>query len=363
MQPCRIAVGLSGGVDSSVTAKILLDQGHDVIGVFLKNWDSNDPQCPAAEDATDARMVAQKLGIKFYSFDFSKEYWDNVFEYFLKENKAGRTPNPDILCNRYIKFGAFLDKAKELNCQYVATGHYAKKITLSDGTAQLHIPHDTNKDQTYFLSGMTQNQLQHALFPLSDIAKPDVRRIAEDNGFITADKKDSTGICFVGERHYRTFLEEYLPQKPGQILHLKSGKKLGDHVGLPFYTIGQRRDLYIGGVKGMAESPFFVVSKDFQTNILYVSQDQDKLLGDTLSADTFNWISPPPHQTTFECDAKIRYRSESTPCTVTVTGADTLDVVFHHPVRAITPGQTVALYIGTQCLGGGPITNNNALHL
>ncbi|MCF7905682.1 tRNA 2-thiouridine(34) synthase MnmA [Candidatus Gracilibacteria bacterium] len=351
----RIAVGLSGGVDSSVAAKLLVDQGYEVIGIFMRNWEDDSPQCTAPRDALDAERVAKKLGIPFHEVNFAKEYWNEVFEYFLEENKRGRTPNPDILCNVYIKFGALLEKAKELGCELLATGHYAKKY-WNEETHQweLHIPADRTKDQTYFLHALSQAQLASALFPLEDLEKHDVRRIAQETGFANAEKKDSTGICFIGERNYSEFLQKFIKKSPGNITEADTRKVLGEHMGLSFYTIGQRKELGIGGVKDFPDAPWFVVEKNFQSNELVVSQKEDKLLADSLSAENLTWISGKSPAEKFECGARIRYRSDVVPCTVTLQ-KDTAQVTFKEPVRAITPGQSIVFYNGDVCVGGGEI--------
>ena len=263
----RVVVGLSGGVDSAVTAKLLVDQGYEVIGIFMKNWDDkDDPHCPAVIDVIDARNVAKKLNIPFYSVNFSQEYWDHVFEYFLEEHRKFRTPNPDILCNKFIKFKAFLDYAEKFDADYLATGHYAtNKFNTQTQKYELQCPFDKNKDLTYFLYTQEQQQLKKVLFPLSELPKSEIRKIAQKAGFLNANKKDSTGICFVGERDYMQFLKKYLHQEPGNIV-TESGKILGKHIGLSFYTIGQRKNLNIGGVKGFPEKPWFVLRKNSTTN-------------------------------------------------------------------------------------------------
>ncbi len=356
---------MSGGVDSSVAAKLLLDQGYEVIGVFMKTWDTNDPHCPASEDAADARSVAAKLSIPLYVFDFSKEYWRDVFEYFLEQNRQGRTPNPDILCNKYIKFEALWQKARELGADCIATGHYVSlKFNKNTEKSYICVPKDKGKDQTYFLYTLTQEQLARTLFPLADIEKKEVRRIARDLGLVTADKKDSVGICMVGDRNYTEFLQHYVSKSPGNIIDADTKKVVGEHMGLSFYTIGQRKTLGIGGVKGFPEAPWFVIKKDFKTNELVVSQDEEKLLGTDLMAINLHWISGSVPAKKFQCMAKIRYRSESTPCYAELVSASpesgsksgmTMNVTFDSPVRAISPGQSVVFYDGDVCLGGGEI--------
>lgn len=358
----KIVVGLSGGVDSAVTAKLLVDQGHEVIGVFMKNWDDQDDEhCPAAIDAVDARQVAAQLGIPFYGFNFAKEYWRDVFDYFLEQHQKFRTPNPDILCNKFIKFKAFLDAAKELGADQVATGHYARNyFNPHTKKYELRVPKDTNKDQTYFLHALTQDQLSQALFPLADLAKSEIRTIAKQAGFVNADKKDSTGICFVGERDYMTFLKKYLHQTPGDIV-TEAGDVIGTHLGLSFYTLGQRKNLNIGGVKDHPEAPWFVLEKDIPNNRLVVCQDSEnpKLFSSKLTTSKINWIagtSPDSAESGLKLLAKIRYRQESQPCTIEPSELG-LKVTFDQPQRAITPGQSIVFYDPANqiCLGGGEI--------
>ena len=372
----RVVVGLSGGVDSSVAAKILLNKGYDVVGVFLKNWEDGSKHCRTAEDMRDAEAVAQKLGIPFHTYNFSKQYWEEVFEYFIRENKAGRTPNPDILCNKYIKFGVFLDKARELGADFIATGHYAKKVlNNASNKYELHIPEDKEKDQTYFLHALTQNQLSKALFPLENIQKNQVRAVAEECGFLNAKKKDSTGICFIGERNYSEFLQKYVSKNQGDII-TPDGHVIGKHIGLSFYTIGQRRELGIGGVVGAKEKPWFVIEKDFKSNKLVVSQDEELLLKNELVATDLTWIAGAPPAEVFECQVRIRYRQGlatgkvSLMCNSPNQGLKISDqrvkfddkswfamVQFDKSQRAVAPGQSVVFYEGDTCLGGGVINN------
>ncbi|MCF7917683.1 tRNA 2-thiouridine(34) synthase MnmA [Candidatus Gracilibacteria bacterium] len=355
MKKKKIVVGLSGGVDSSVAAKLLIDQGYEVLGVFMKNWDENGPECTASEDAAMAEKVAKHLHIPFHTANFTKEYWNDVFEYFLSENKAGRTPNPDILCNKYIKFGAFLTEAKKLGVDFIATGHYAKKVwNEKTNLYELHIPTDKEKDQTYFLHAISQEQLAQAIFPLQDLQKAEVRKIAKKEGFVTADKKDSTGICFIGERNYYDFLQKYLKKTPGDFIDADSEKVVGTHSGLSFYTIGQRKNLQIGGIRGFEEKPWFIIAKNFKDNQIIVSQDESKLDGIELTAHKLTWISGNAPSEKFECTARIRYRSRDVACYVS-TKNDIAHVKFHSPVRAISPGQSVVFYDGDVCLGGGEI--------
>lgn len=349
----KVVVGLSGGVDSSVAAKLLVDQGHEVIGVFMRNWEDGGENCTATQDLADAESVAKKLGIEFHSVNFAKEYWEHVFEYFLSENRAGRTPNPDILCNKYVKFGPFLDYAKSLGAEKIATGHYAK-IQKSQEFFELCVPKDTNKDQTYFLHQLNQDQLSMTLFPLQDLQKKEVRRIAEENGFINAEKKDSTGICFVGPKNYRTFLEKYIAKNPGKMLDFETKKEVGSHIGLSFYTIGQSEGLKIGGQKGFPDGKWYVIEKDSEKNVLYVSQSQEFLLSDALECADMHWVSGKIPGKSFRCRAKIRYRDEGEMCEVRFEDGK-MKAVFDEPVRAITAGQSVVLYDGDVCLGGGII--------
>lgn len=354
----RIMVGMSGGVDSSVAAYLLLQQGYEVEGLFMKNWeeDDTDSYCAAHVDLADAQAVADKLGIKLHTVNFASEYWDFVFEHFLAEYKAGRTPNPDILCNREIKFKAFLDYALELGADGIATGHYARVRQLPSGEFQLLRGLDQNKDQSYFLHAIGQYALSHALFPIGELEKPEVRHIAEEQGFVTARKKDSTGICFIGERKFRDFLQKYLPAQPGDIV-TPEGHVIGKHQGLMYYTLGQRQGLGIGGVKNAQENAWFVVDKDLNNNRLLVAQghQNDWLLKPTLEAEQMHWIADHAPAEQFTCTAKIRYRQMDSKCQVTVIGQDKIRIEFAEMQRAITPGQSVVLYQGEVCLGGGII--------
>ncbi len=351
-----VVVGMSGGVDSSVTALLLKNQGYKVIGLFMKNWEEKDAQgrCTSTQDYDDARKVCDKIGIPYYSVNFSKEYYEKVFEYFLESYKQGRTPNPDVLCNREIKFGPFLERAKMLGADYIATGHYAKKETIN-GLHYLKKALDKNKDQSYFLNQLNQEQLANVLFPLSDLTKPQVREIASQNGLITAEKKDSTGICFIGERNFREFLSKYLPAQPGEIKTM-NGKTIGTHQGLMYYTIGQHKGLGIGGQKDEAQGAWFVAKKDLTTNTLYVEQGKDDSLYSTgLITAGFNWIPQKPEQTKFECFAKFRYRQADQQVTAEIIG-DNVKLTFKEPQRAITQGQFAVLYDSQEnCLGGGEI--------
>lgn len=353
----KIIVGVSGGVDSSVAALLLKEQGFDVTGVFMKNWeeDDNDEFCSAEEDIKDAQSICQSIGIEFNKINFAAEYWDHVFEYFLEEYKAGRTPNPDILCNKEIKFKAFLDYARHLGGTHIATGHYARKRTLQNGEHQLLKGLDHNKDQSYFLYTLGQTQLQYALFPVGELEKPKVRAIAEKHHLVTHNKKDSTGICFIGERKFKAFLNQYLPAKPGEI-HDENGIVIGKHDGLMYYTIGQRQGVGIGGVKNRSEIPWFAAQKDLKNNVLIAVQGHNHslLLQQSLTAIKLHWVKGQAPADTFSCTAKARYRQADQACQVTVKD-EKVEVIFDQPQRAITPGQSVVFYDGEVCLGGGII--------
>ena len=353
----RVIVGMSGGVDSSVAALLLKRQGFDVVGLYMLNWEEEDAggHCTSEEDYADVRRVCAKLDIPYYTVNFAKEYMERVFSHFLAEYKAGRTPNPDVLCNREIKFGPFLEEAKKLGADYIATGHYCK-ISHEKGVHRLLKAADKNKDQTYFLNQLTQPQLENVLFPLQDMQKPEVRKIALENGLATAEKKDSTGICFIGERNFRKFLSTYLPARKGKILDL-SGREVGEHMGLMYYTIGQRRGLDLGGVKGEEEGGrWFVVRKDLEHNILYVSHgDESPLYSGACEVSGFNWIPAPPAEKEFVCAAKFRYRQPDQEVKVTVSGGGRLHIAFAEKQRAVTEGQYAVLYRGEECLGGGVI--------
>lgn len=354
----RVVVGMSGGVDSSVTALLLKQQGYDVIGIFMKNWDDTDEfgYCTAEADAEDVRRVCEQIDIPYYTVNFEKEYYDKVFSYFLDEYKRGRTPNPDVMCNREIKFGEFLNKALDLGADYVATGHYAR-VVEEDGAFKLLRGVDGNKDQTYFLNALNQEQLSKAMFPIGHLPKPEVRRIAEEAGLYTAKKKDSTGVCFIGERNFREFLSHYLPAKSGEMVDIVTGEVKGRHDGLMYYTLGQRQGLGIGG-SGSGE-PWFVAEKDLESNILYVVQgDKHPSLYSTgLTASGINWIAGADKlpEGPFKCTAKFRYRQPDQGVTVTPQPDGTLFVQFDEPQKAITPGQAVVFYDGETCLGGGII--------
>ena len=350
-----VVVGMSGGVDSSVAALLLKEQGYNVIGLFMNNWEEKDEcgACTGEEDFADVRRVANAIGIPYYSVNFAKEYMDRVFSYFLAEYKAGRTPNPDVLCNREIKFKDFKAAAKRLGADYIATGHYCD-ILHDNGVHYLLKAKDQSKDQTYFLNQLSQDQLDGVLFPLGKLDKKDVRRIAEENGLATATKKDSTGICFIGERNFREFLLKYIPAKKGKIMTY-DGKVLGEHLGLMYYTIGQRRGLGIGGQKEDDGSRWFVIEKDLTNNILYVAHGaEDKLFSRGLIMKECNWIPFPPKEKDFECTAKFRYRQPEQKCTVHIRDNE-IFVDFFERQRAITEGQFAVFYLGDKCIGGGVI--------
>lgn len=355
----RVVIGMSGGVDSSVAALLLKQQGYDVVGLFMKNWDDTDDEgyCTATEDYEDVAKVAEQIGIPYYSVNFEKEYWDRVFEYFLQEYRNGRTPNPDVMCNKEIKFKAFLDYAMGLGADYIAMGHYAQVETDENGVIHLLRGKDANKDQTYFLSQLSQVQLKKAMFPLGHLEKPQVRKIAEEAGLATAKKKDSTGVCFIGERDFNEFLANYLPNKPGKMMTL-DGKVMGEHMGLMYYTIGQRQGLGIGGTAGTSNEPWFVIGKDQATQTLYVGQGyhHDNLYSEYLEASEIHFTTDNWTEKEFECTAKFRYRQKDINVKVQLDESGTkARVIFDEPVRAVTPGQAVAFYRGEECLGGGLI--------
>ncbi len=362
----RIIVGMSGGVDSSVAALLLRDRAmtdpsQSVAGLFMTNWaDDGSDDCRAEDDRRDAVAVSGRLGLPIHFRDFSGEYWSGVFQHFLAEYAAGRTPNPDVLCNREIKFKHFLDAARELGAESIATGHYAR-IHERDGIWQLLRAADRSKDQSYFLHQLGQSQLAATLFPLGDLIKTDVRRMAADAGLPTAAKKDSTGICFIGERDFRTFLSQYLPAKPGPMV-TPDGRQVGEHPGVFYFTLGQREGLQIGGVRGFAAAPWFVVGKRVHDNTLIVDQGTDSpyLLSNRLWTEPAHWISCAPPAARFACTAQTRYRQADEACDVEVKPDGTLAVVFARPQRAVTPGQSLVLYNGDVCLGGAVIDATDA---
>ena len=353
----KVLVGLSGGVDSAVAALLLQRQGYRVEALFMKNWEEDDSAeyCSAAVDLEDAAAVADRLGIPLHRVNFATEYWDRVFENFLAEYRAGRTPNPDVLCNREIKFKAFLDHALGLGASRIATGHYAA-IRFEGGGFHLERARDEEKDQTYFLYMLGQWQLARALFPLAPLLKREVREMARDAGFPNHRKKDSTGICFIGERRFSDFLARFLPARPGEIRTLE-GRTVGEHQGLMYYTLGQRKGLGIGGLEGADETPWFVVEKDLERNVLLVAQGHDhpRLLKSSLAASQLHWVAGRPPPLPLACEARIRHRQPLQACRVEGADGDACRVLFERPQRAVTPGQSVVFYAGRECLGGGII--------
>jgi tRNA-specific 2-thiouridylase len=357
---------MSGGVDSSVSAALLLEQGYLVEGLFMKNWDEDDgtEYCTAMVDLADAQQVANQLGIKLHTANFAAEYWDNVFEYFLAEYKAGRTPNPDILCNKEIKFKAFLDYATQLGADFIATGHYVRKAVATvpalGGRCATVLKKglDPNKDQSYFLHQVAEDKIARTLFPVGELEKPEVRAIAEKLGLATASKKDSTGICFIGERRFKDFLQQYLPAQPGDIV-TPAGDIIGQHQGLMYHTIGQRQGLGIGGLNNYGEAPWYVAHKDLDQNRLIVVQEQNNplLFASALSASDIFWINGECPALPVRLTAKVRYRQPDQACTLTMSEATPpkFTVLFDAPQRAVTPGQSVVFYDGDICLGGGII--------
>lgn len=355
----KVIVGMSGGVDSSVAAHLLMQQGFQVEGLFMKNWDEDDDTeyCTAKDDLADAQQVCDKIGIPLHTANFASDYWDNVFEHFLSEYKSGRTPNPDILCNREIKFKVFLEYAQMLNADFIATGHYVRR-GINQGKTSLNKGLDANKDQSYFLYAVNGAAFEKSLFPLGDLKKTKVREIAESQGFVNSRKKDSTGICFIGERRFSDFLKQYLPAQPGKMM-TPEGKYMGDHQGLMFYTLGQRQGLGIGGVKDAGEEPWYSLDKDLDNNTLIVGQGTNHplLFTNNLSASDLNWINEAPSiGTYFDCFAKTRYRQPDQICRVNIVDNNQCDVNFKHLQRAVTPGQSVVFYQDDRCLGGGIIT-------
>jgi len=364
----KVLLGLSGGVDSAVAAYLLKEQGYDVTGCFMRNWDAlangdylgnptiNNSQCPQEKDYDDAVAVAKLLDIKFLRIDYIKEYWDNVFSYLIKEYEVGRTPNPDIFCNKYIKFGPFLQYAKDNGYDYIAMGHYAKRKD-KDGITYLCKSFDTNKDQTYFLSQINQDQVSHCLFPLGDIDKPQVREIAHKLNLASVmDKKDSTGVCFIGERNFKEFLKNYIPAKEGKIVDIDTNRVLGKHEGVMYYTIGQRKGLGIGGIHGEVAKGWFICKKDVKKNILYVTSGDENayLFGDKCTVTDLNWISYKPLDGEHMM-AKFRYRQEDKPVTLHYIDENQIELIFDEPYKAVTPGQAAVLYKDDVCLGGGLI--------
>ena len=358
-----IVVGISGGVDSSVTALLLQQQGYDVRAVFMKNWegDDTDEHCTAEADLADARAVCEQLHIPIQGVNFSDQYWDRVFAYFLQEYSAGRTPNPDVLCNKEIKFRAFLDYALAQGAEHIATGHYAR-CEQRDGEYQLLRAADSAKDQTYFLYTLKQEQLARALFPVGGLSKVEVREIAARHQLVTHNKKDSTGICFIGERDFKNFLQRYLPAQPGPI-QTPDGITIGQHEGLMYYTRGQRQGLQIGGLAGFGPEPWYVADKDLANNILVAVQGHEHplLLGHWLDAEQIEWVSASPPRLPLRCTAKTRYRQHDAACTVTAGSDGHVHVRFDDPQWAITLGQSVVFYLDEVCLGGGIISATEKL--
>jgi tRNA-specific 2-thiouridylase len=352
----KVVIGMSGGVDSSVAAVLLKKEGYEVIGLFMRNWDAglnndylgnptiNDNICPQEQDYNDAQEVCKKLDIPLYRVDFVKEYWDYVFTYFLNELKEGRTPNPDIMCNKYIKFDMFLKEAEKLGADYIATGHYAR---MKDGRLLRGV--DDNKDQTYFLSQLSAEQLENVLFPVGELNKAEVRKIAEEYSLITAEKKDSTGICFIGERNFTKFLENYLPNTPGRVVDIDTDEVVGDHIGLMYYTIGQRRGLNIGGTK----ERMFVVGKNLKDNILYISYgNTEYLISDSCIVDQVNFNTD---KRVLKCTAKFRYRQPDNDVKLEYLNDGNILVRYPQGIKSVTPGQACVFYDGDECLGGGII--------
>ncbi|MEO6699416.1 MAG: tRNA 2-thiouridine(34) synthase MnmA [Paraperlucidibaca sp.] len=351
----RVIVGMSGGVDSSVAAALLIEQGWQVEGLFMKNWEEDDGSeyCTAREDLADAQAVADTLGIHLHKANFAAEYWDGVFAHFLAEYAAGRTPNPDILCNKEIKFRAFLDYAMMLGADYIATGHYARRDQQQP--ARLLRGLDSNKDQSYFLHAVAGEQLAKTLFPVGELPKPEVRRIASELGLATAAKKDSTGICFIGERRFKDFLQQYLPARPG-LIETDAGTVIGEHQGLMYYTLGQRQGIGIGGQKDASESPWYVVGKDMTRQVLIIGQGHEHPLMQSraLYASQIDWVAGEPPLLPLTCTAKTRYRQADQACTIEASGSG-YRVTFDTLQRAVTPGQSVVFYQDEVCLGGGVI--------
>ena len=361
MSATRTIVGISGGVDSSVAALLLRDAGEPIAGLFMQNWaDDGSGDCRAEEDRRDAVAVCGRLGIPIHFRDFSREYWDGVFAHFLAEYAAGRTPNPDVLCNREIKFKHFLDAAHELGAEFIATGHYARVEQIAGRWCLLKAA-DRGKDQSYFLHQLGQRQLAATRFPLGDALKTDVRDIAKAAGLQTHAKKDSTGICFIGERDFREFLARYLPARAGE-MRTPDGRVLGEHAGVFYFTLGQREGLNIGGVRGFDAAPWYVVGKDVSGNVLYVDQGTDNrhLYSQTLWSEAAHWISGAPPGSRFQCQGQTRYRQPDQACEVTVRDDATLEVRFAASQRAVTPGQSLVLYDGDICLGGAVIAATDA---
>lgn len=353
----RVIVGMSGGVDSSVSALLLQQQGYQVEGLFMKNWEEDDGSeyCTAMADLADAQAVCDKLGITLHKANFAAEYWDNVFEHFLHEYRNGRTPNPDILCNKEIKFKAFLDYALTLGSDLIAMGHYCRRVD-HEGHSFLVKGVDNNKDQTYFLHAVNEAQIARTLFPVGDLEKSEVRRIAEEHALITYNKKDSTGICFIGERRFKDFLQQYLPAQPGAIETVE-GEVIGEHAGLMYHTIGQRQGLGIGGLKDAGEAPWYVLDKDLKRNALIVGQGKEHplLFSQSLTCSHIDWVSGKAPNMPCKLKAKVRYRQPDQDCFLTIESNGDYRVTFDQSQRAVTPGQSVVFYDDQTCLGGGVI--------
>lgn len=351
----KVVVGLSGGVDSSVSAWLLKEQGYEVIGLFMKNWEDDDDSeyCSSRQDFIDATAVADVIGIDIEAVNFAREYKERVFSDFLREYSAGRTPNPDILCNSEIKFRAFLDHAMRMGADWIATGHYAR-VRRENGMTELLRGVDPGKDQSYFLHRLSQEQIRRVLFPVGDMLKTEVRRIADEIGLPNAKKKDSTGICFIGERPFREFLNRYLPTKPGPI-KTPDGKIVGEHIGLSFYTLGQRKGIGVGGQQDSTGEPWFVAAKDLKTNTLWICQGHDHpwLLSHELTAVHPSWISGVAPDPSLPVTVKTRYRQKDGPCRLGSVTPDAFELLFDEPQWAATPGQSAVLYQGDVCLGGG----------
>ncbi|MBX2883605.1 MAG: tRNA 2-thiouridine(34) synthase MnmA [Granulosicoccus sp.] len=353
----HVIVGMSGGVDSAVAALLLKQQGYQVSGLFMQNWEDDDEHCTARQDYRDASAVASQLRIELTTVNFADEYWQRVFAHFLDEYGAGRTPNPDILCNKEIKFKAFLDHARGLGADAIATGHYARCGGDSQNVCLLR-GHDENKDQSYFLYTLGQQQLKPSIFPVGQLPKSDVRRLARDSGFHLHGKKDSTGICFIGERKFNRFLAEYLPAQPGRIVS-EDGSVMGQHNGLMFYTLGQRQGLGIGGQQSASPAPWYVLAKNLKDNELVIGQGHDHpaLLRTHLQAHDVHWVQGNAPSTRFNCTARVRYRQQDQDCRVQVDSKEKLNIHFVEPVRAATPGQSIVFYNGDTCLGGAIVSD------
>ena len=364
----KVMLGLSGGVDSAVAAYLLKKQGYEVICCFMRNWDSlanndylgnptiDNNICPQEQDFLDAKDVAERLNLPLLRIDYIKEYWDHVFSYFIDEYKKGRTPNPDIFCNKYIKFGPFIDFAKKNGCEMIAMGHYAKRVD-KDGKTYLYKAFDKSKDQSYFLSQISNEQLKFSLFLLGDITKKEVRKIAEEQNLLSVEhKKDSTGICFIGERNFKEFLKNYIPAQKGKIVEISSGKVLGEHEGVYYYTLGQRKGLGIGGIKGLDSHGFFVCKKDVKNNILYVAKDKEDehLFTDEAIITSMNYFNEKIKDGE-HLMVKFRYRQEDHGVTCYNLGNGDIKLVYDEPYKAVTPGQACVFYKGEECLGGGLI--------